>query len=383
MNDGMRKLTTVAAYFLFVLALLLAAYRASLAPPPLSSRLVLNPTMDVKTAASAVNSGSFLPRTGNASHAASLAELADGTIACTWYSGSREGSRDAVIYISFYRNGNWSNPDPIATMEQTQKDTARFVKKVGNPVLATSAEGYLHLWYVTAFSGWSTAGINHRVSYDNGISWSKATRLVTAPLFNVSTLVRMPPLLLADGQFLLPTYHEMATHHGETTRLAADGTTVLGKDRIPADEPLEQPSIVSLPEKGELLAMLRKASKRPGAIGSASFLDAEGEWKANPPPPIANPNSSIALLRLNDGRLLLACNPCITGRYVLCLWLSTDGGTSWREALSVEKSEKPSMEFSYPALLQDRTGLIHLVYTWERKLIAHRVISPDVLQTAR
>jgi len=174
----------------------------------------------------------------------------------------------------------------------------------------------------------------------------------------------------------------MLTHRGEITRLAADGTTVLSKDRLPTDRPALQPAIVTLPEKGELLAMLRKTGKASGVIGAAAFSDTEGVWRAKHVPPIANPNSSIALLRLNDGRLLLACNPCTSGRYKLCLLLSTDDGSTWREAMSVENSEDTGDEFSYPTLLQDRTGLIHLVYTWKRKLIAHRVISPDILQPA-
>lgn len=379
----MLKLAARMAYFLFVLALLLAAYRAFLTPLPLSSHLVLNRTVVGNAPASAVDLRSFLPKTGPSSHAASIAELADGTIACAWYSGSREGARDAVIYLSFYRNASWSIPRQIATMQQTRNDTARFVKKVGNPVLSVDTEGRLHLWYVSSIGGWSTSSINHRVSTDNGESWSKARRLVTAPFFNMSTLVRMPPLLLADGQFLLPTYHEMATHRGEMTRLGADGTTVLSKDRLPTDRPALQPAVVSLPEKGELLAMLRKTGNAPGVIGAAAFVDAEGVWTATHLTPIVNPNSSIALIRLNDGRLLLACNPCTFGRYKLDLWLSADGGSTWREALSVEESEDTGDEFSYPTLLQDRTGLIHLVYTWKRKLIAHRVISPDVLQPAK
>jgi len=369
-------------FFLFALALLLAAYSAYPTPPPLSSRLVLNPANDGNAPPANVNTRSFLPKTGLSSHAASITELAGGTIACAWFSGSREGAPDAAVYLSLYRSGQWSTPRQIATPRQTQNDTLRFVRIVGNPVLSADTKGSLRLWYVTSIGGWSASAINHMVSIDNGETWSKAGRLVTAPFFNMSTLVRMPPLLLAGGQFLLPTYHELATHHGEATRLASDGITVLGKNRLPSDRPLLQPSIVSLPEKGELLALLRKGGRAPGLIGADVFLDSESKWTARNPPPIPNPNSSIALLRLNDGRLLLACNPSAAGRYMLCLWMSVDGGSTWREALQVEKSENTGDEFSYPALLQDREGLIHLVYTWKREKIAHRIISPDILQPA-
>jgi predicted neuraminidase len=37
----------------------------------------------------------------------------------------------------------------------------------------------------------------------------------------------------------------------------------------------------------------------------------------------------------------------------------------------VEESANDRDEFSYPALIQDSTGTIHLVYTWMRQGIRH------------
>ena len=99
-------------------------------------------------------------------------------------------------------------------------------------------------------------------------------------------------------------------------------------------------------------------------------------WSARPKLPIPNPDSSVAALRLQDGSLLLAGNPLESGRYRLSLWRSTDQGRNWQEALVVENSVDKGDEFSYPTLLQDRQGMIHLVYTWKRQLISHRAMSP-------
>jgi predicted neuraminidase len=368
------------ARLLLVLAVLIAVWRVTGRElEPLSSRLILPATVTGQPNSQIVNQQTFLPKAAISAHAATAAILADGTVACAWFAGSREGAADVAVYLSLQQNGVWSPPRAIATPQQTANDTARMIRKVGNPVLAVDTAGHLHLWYVsTSLGGWSTSAINYRVSDDNGTTWSRAKRLYTAPVFNLSTLVRLPPLLLADGGFALPTYHELATKHGELLRLTRDGT-VLDKNRLPLGHAALQPGFAVLPETGELLALLRDAGKGPRRVSVARFSDATGSWTARPKLPIPNPDSSVALLRLHDGGLLLACNPLVGGRYRLSLWHSRDQGATWREALVVEDSANRSDEFSYPTLLQDRSGMIHLVYTWKRQLITHRLISPAAL----
>lgn len=224
------------------------------------------------------------------------------------------------------------------------------------------------------WGGWSTSALNHRVSADGGASWSRAKRLVTAPFFNLSTLARTQPVPLLDGGFALPSYHELFTKHGEMLRLDAQGR-VLDKERMPGGGPLLQPAVAPIPEKGEFLALLRNAGPKPRRIAVAVLRDGEGRWFARPYLALPNPDSSVALLRLSDGRLLLACNPLPDGRRKLSLFLSSDFGRNWLEAFSVEDGPEEGGEFSYPSLLRDREGMIHLAYTWNRRKIAHRMLS--------
>ena len=331
---------------------------------------------------------SFLPSAAPSVHAPALAELPDGRIAAAWFAGSREGAGDVEIVLSHYdpKTDVWSAPHPIATREQTLQDTQRSVRKLGNPVLWTQGNT-LSLAYVSAgFGGWAGSSINLSQSIDGGQHWNPARKLVTSPFFNLSTLVRTPPLPLADGSVGLPVYHELFTKQGEWLRLSPQGD-VLDKTRMPLPAPSLQPAVATL-DSTHALALLRDASPEDGKIQVATTASAGQHWQAGPPLPLGNPNASIALLRLDDGPLLLAANPG-SGRDILELWLGDATGQHWEKRrivdapgqtappaglpVSTDLSDalKASQEASYPALLQTRDGRIHLAYTWHRQQIRH------------
>ena len=54
------------------------------------------------------------------------------------------------------------------------------------------------------------------------------------------------------------------------------------------------------------------------------------------------------------------------GRSPLNAAVSRDG-QAWQAALVLE--DEPKMEFSYPAVIQTRDGLVHITYTWKRQRI--------------
>lgn len=312
----------------------------------------------------------LLPQVAPSAHAAALAADAEGQPLLAWFAGSREGAADVNIYFSRFSAGAWSVPRAVASRQQAQAASGRYLRKLGNPLLARDGEGRLHLWFVSvSVGGWAGASLNHQLSRDGGATWSAPRRLVTAPFLNVSTLVRNPPLLLQGGGFALPVYHEFFSKHGEWLLLAADGETVLDKARMPAARPLLQPAVA--PTSAGLLAVLRDAGPGPGALRTARSADGGRHWQEGPALAIANPNSAAAMIRLADGRLLLACNPIVQNRNRLSLWLSGDQGASWREAWVAESSPGGGEEYSYPALLQGGDGQVHLVYTWNRQTIKH------------
>lgn len=56
----------------------------------------------------------------------------------------------------------------------------------------------------------------------------------------------------------------------------------------------------------------------------------------------------------------------------------SDDGTQWKAALTLE-NEKRS-EFSYPAVIQTKDGMVHTTYTWKRRRVRHVTIDPAKLQ---
>ena len=50
---------------------------------------------------------------------------------------------------------------------------------------------------------------------------------------------------------------------------------------------------------------------------------------------------------------------------------------SWQAALVLE--DEPENQYSYPAVIQTRDGMVHVVYTWRRLKIKHAVVDPSKL----
>ena len=101
---------------------------------------------------------------------------------------------------------------------------------------------------------------------------------------------------------------------------------------------------------------------------------------------LPNPNSGIDGLTLKDGRHLLVYNPTNKNwgdRVPLSVAVSKDGKT-WKEVIQLEKVTNPETtdeeEYSYPAIIQTEDNLIHIVYTWNRKMVKHVVINPKMIK---
>jgi predicted neuraminidase len=130
-----------------------------------------------------------------------------------------------------------------------------------------------------------------------------------------------------------------------------------------------QPTIL-VHSSSELQVLCRS---RQGVITEAWSTDGGATWGRMTATALPNPSAGIDAVHLADGRFLLVYNPIKTGRNKLEIALSNDGKT-WRQAVMLEDSEG---EYSYPAMIQARDGLVHVTYTWKRERIKHVVVDPS------
>lgn len=298
-------------------------------------------------------------------HASTIAEIPQGLITA-WFGGTAERDPDVGIWISRYTNGKWSKPEEAAN--GIRENGKRY--PCWNPVLYNSGDEILLFYKVgPSPSEWWGELI---ISDDNGISWSASHKLpedILGPIKN-------KPVLLGNGTLLCPSssenegwrvHMEMTPDNGITwTR-----TKALNERNIAAIQPA-----VLLHKSGKIQILCR--SKQSKILSSWSE-DNGKTWTELEPLTLPNPNSGIDAVTLKDGGHLLVYNHLNNGRQMLNVAVSDDG-INWKSALLLENDIKDK-EYSYPAVIQSGDKKIHITYTWNRKLIKHVVIDPELIET--
>ena len=319
----------------------------------------------------------LLPNSAERSvHSATAAEISGGRLRAFWYGGTREGAADVSIYTSVYSSveGSWSPERAVVTRESAQRQLQRYLRKLGNPVVGRDRNGRLWLFFVSVtVGGWAGSAINLMVSEDEGETWSEPRRLIASPFFNISTLVRGPLLQFVDGTIGLPVYHEMLGKFGELLRLDAEGHAIR-KTRLSWGRSSLQPVIAPRSDT-EAVGFMRYAGDPPNRVLMIRTSDGGATWTAPVKTPLPNPNAAVGGVLLANGPLLLALNNAEENRESLSLASSTDFGNTWRIAHEFEgdssSPQPPMREYSYPWIMQDEAGDVHVLYTWGRTRIKH------------
>ena len=299
-------------------------------------------------------------------HASTIVETTEGLLAA-WFGGPKARDPLNSIYSARYDGTNWSMP--VRTLEGGT-GSARF--QCWNPVLFQPSRGPLLLFYKVGPSPEEWWGMWAR-STNAGRSWTKPERLPDGFIGPV----RNKPVELPDGSLLCGASVEQGGWkvHMERASNSGERWEKTGALNDPSEIAAIQPTII-LHENSGLQILCRT---KQGLIAESWSSHAGKSWSPLALTKLPNPNGAIDAVRLRDGRVLLAYNASATERNVLNLAVSRDG-RQWTPALVLEQG---SGEFSYPAIIQARDGLVHITYSWNRQRIRHVVIDPARLKARR
>ena len=310
-------------------------------------------------------------------HASTIVETPEGLVAA-WFGGTAEGAPDVRIWLSRLSQDTddsiWSQPVEIA--DGRDVDGQRY--PCWNPVLFQPSNGPLLVFYRVGPSPrewWSLV----RTSTDGGRTWSHA---VSLPI-GVLGPIRAKPVELRPGVLLVGSSTEDEGWVAHMERLEAQVESeeewqglLASPDAWTRSQRLNDPNEIAAIQPTILVHSAARiqilARSQQGAIAESWSHDGGYSWAPMRITSLPNPSAAIDSIRLADDRFALVYNPIQTGRNALAVALSNDG-QSWQHTLMLEDNLG---EYSYPAVIQSRDGLVHVTYTWNRQRIRHVVLDP-------
>ncbi|SKA34326.1 sialidase family protein [Consotaella salsifontis] len=350
-------------------------------------------------------------------HAANLARLPDGDLACVWFGGTQEGIPDISIWMSRLPAGADAWEAPVKLSEDASRSEQ-------NPVLFNAPDGKVWLLWTAQINGrQDTSIVRARVSEDSGRSWGPIHTLIDEP----GTFIRQPIVVREDGTWLLPVFL-CHTEPGVAWVGDADTAAVkISQDQGRSWRHVDVPDSLGavhmniVPLGGQrMVAFFR--SRWADFVRRSWSEDGGESWSPTEDTELPNNNSSIQVRRLPDGRLAMVHNfasrldaierrvslydeiedpeagaaaPAAPAqgetegprafwgapRAPMTLSLSADEGRSWPVRHDLEEGDGYCMsnnskdsknrELSYPSILATEDGRIHVAYTWFRKAIKY------------
>lgn len=373
----------------------------------------------------------YLPTPTAQCHAANLAFLPSGDLACVWFGGTQEGVADISVHLSRLPAGADRWLDPV----QLSFDRTRSEQ---NPILFTAPGGDIWLLYTAQLAGnQDTAEVRRRISRDGGQTWDEPTALLGSGAPK-GVFVRQVPVVLDSGRILLPTFNCVAVPgekwvgNRDTASVwySDDGGKTWNETPLADSDGCVHMNIVPRAD-GTLWACFR--SRWADAVYESVSVDGGRTWSACAPTALPNNNSSIQARALGGKRVAMVMNfaskadaterrvslydeidddgvtdpdgpvlaePDIdqSGRSAywgaprapMTLALSEDDGRTWPITYDIENGdgycmsnnsrESLNRELSYPSVISGPGGDVHVAYTWHRKTIKYVRLGAEVMQ---
>jgi predicted neuraminidase len=340
-------------------------------------------------------------------HAANLHLLPDGRLACVWFGGTMEGMGDISVYMSTLGPDGWSEAHRLSD------DPTRSEQ---NPVLFTAPDGAVWLFHTSQPGGrQDECEIVARVSSDGGESFGPARRIGDFR----GVFVRQPVRLGPEGEWLLPGFRCVTPVVGRWTGDVDSAVMLVSRDQGQSWSAVEVPDSLGAvhmnpvaTRTGPMPAFFR--DRYAQWVKRSLSTDGGLTWTAPQATDLPNNNSSVQATRLTDGRIAMVLNPvsaaqsdarraslydeiegeaedhvvtegpkAIWGvpRAPMVLAFSSDNGATFPErivlddgsghALSNNSAAGVNRELSYPSILQDGDGRLHIAYTYHRRAIRY------------
>ncbi|MBI84415.1 MAG: neuraminidase (sialidase)-like protein [Planctomycetaceae bacterium] len=331
-------------------------------------------------------------------HAPGIVECPHGELLVSWYRGSGERTADDVaVYGARLRRGDtrWSAPFVMADRPGFPDcNTAMFIDP---------QERLWLFWPTIIANSWESCLTNYKVSSDyagaGAPTWQRsdmillkpddfqaeAERLLEERLSRLEQPLdeedkkeidsirqrlgdklyqrlgwqpRCKPTILPSGRILLPLYSD--TYSFSIMAISDDqGETWYASQPLMGFGSI-QPAVLRRGD-GTLVAYMRENGPLDRVRVSES-RDNGTTWGPVGVSELPNPGSGLDAVRLENGHWLLVYNDTARGRRRLAVSLSTDEGKSWTRTRYLENHEQGA--YHYPAVIQSRDGLIHVVYSY-------------------
>lgn len=298
---------------------------------------------------------------GDYKHPAAMTELDNGDLYLAYYGGSGEYGVDTKVFGARRRPGEeaFSTPEVIAETP---------FRSAGNPVVWQGPDGLVWLFYVVRYGEtWSDSRIHAKISRDGAQTWSDSMLLAA----ELGMMVRNKPIVLRNGDYLLPIYHE--TGH-DRENVGADTTSLFLRhnpktrewtesSRIRSRQGNLQPAPAQITDDYLIAYCRRGGGYKPvtdGWLVRSESRDGGYTWSEGVDSEFPNPNSAVDLVHLRNGHLMLIYNNSMNRRCPLSVAISMDGGETWPVKKDIFTG--PGV-YAYPYAFQGKDDKIYLIFT--------------------
>ncbi|SFB34628.1 Predicted neuraminidase (sialidase) [Rhizobium sp. NFR07] len=360
-------------------------------------------------------------------HASFLHLADDGALICAWFGGTLEGKSDISIFASVLANGSdqWGEPQRLSFDPNHSEQ---------NPVLFAAPGGELLLLHTSQPSGNQDecrirmAEVTRDVSDPTRLTANEG-RYLDLPR---GCFVRAPLVVRKDGAWLLPIFRCIqrpgqkwnGSHDRAAVGISQDGGRTWRLEDLEQSTGCVHMSPISI-GGGKLAAVFRR--RQADFVYRTESADGGRTWSKPQATDIPNNNSSIAAIRLKNGRIAMICNPtnadmssdrraslydelgedddrpdadpdggCVpiwgVPRAPVSVCISDDGAKSFSQRIVIEDGPGTCMsnnsidghnkEMSYPWLLEGPDGSLHIAYTYYRRAIKYVRLAPGWANTA-